>query len=238
MRSVFYLILLLTLVFIIFNCRNSQKSGLTPDIILFAESSADTSRYERGINSVPEKDAVFLEWQTVRDENVKNVLLHRSDLKGGPYIQIGTAAAKDTSYIDETVEIETRYYYYALAESRDGVRSAPSDTIHYKLVKKAVDLAPSGITHAALPELSWKDPNMPPEVLYMLRLQETETEKWIWNARIPTTYEDRISAVFNHDGKAAIDSLEKNVEYRWRIDIIGSQAFSGSKSAWQSLIIH
>ena len=237
MRGVFYLILLSLAVFIIFNCNSSKQSGITPEKIYFAQATPDTSRYERGINAIPERDAVFIEWVPVHDESIQHIRLYRSEEREGPYRLIGTAARSDTSYIDETVLVDVRYFYYAIAESRDGVASASSDTIHYTLLEKAVGIMPIGDIYTPVPEFSWENPNSPPEHAYMLRLQEAVSEKWIWNVRIPTSYSEFNHDIFNSDSNALVDSLVKNTEYRWRVDILGSQPFTGSKSQWRSFII-
>jgi hypothetical protein len=156
----------------------------------------------------------------------------RSTLRSGPYTHIGSAPVPDSVYVDNTTQIYQRYFYYIQAVTDENLLSDPSDTLDYKLIRKATGLTPSGEIGENKPEFSWEDTNNPIQPAYLLRLFDLLTEDTIWFVEIPSSYSTREKIMFNADGLASVDSLQIGVEYVWRLDILSSEDRCGSESQW------
>jgi len=193
----------------------------------------DTNATERGIDAVPEEDAVWLEWFSSQEEDVDKYRVFRSIQRDGTYSILTTVSVPDTSYLDITSQLYVRYYYFVTAVTDEDVTSIPSDTLDYKLVRKASALMPSGESAGLKPIFSWEDTNSPTQPSYMIRLVESATDSMIWFASIQSSYSgSREEVEFNSDGSAVVDSLSQGVYYQWRVDIIGSEERCGSESNW------
>ncbi|HDL78040.1 MAG TPA: hypothetical protein ENH53_10355 [Bacteroidetes bacterium] len=156
--------------------------------------------------------------------------IYKKEARVGSFQFLTQFSKNDTSFIDANVEVGIRYEYYLTAVGFKNQESAPSDTAVYKLLNKAVSL---GNTLSQLPVFEWHYSGVAP-VLYILRLLENPANKPIWIARVHPGYQgQQETALYNFDGTAAMDSLQKNKTYAWRVDEIGSEASSGSESNWK-----
>lgn len=225
--------LLFGLLFTIFNCKNQVNTGGTkPSAIVLIANVGDTSLVERGIDAVPEGDVIRIEWMPGFEEEVNRYRIYRSEEnRFGPFIQIGSVTETDSFFLDYSVSIGKRYYYYVLVQNDDEILSDPSDTLDYKLIDKATNL----ITTASTDSFLWIDPNDYASPYYIIRLLEVATQDMIWFATVDPKFDNIQSVSYNNDGSATIDSLIRGIEYQWRIDIKGPEDNCGSESEWVSI---
>ncbi|MBN2416892.1 hypothetical protein JXO52_13675 [bacterium] len=199
---------------------------------------SDTAVTEQGIDAIPETDAVFIEWNLADDELVRQYFIYRAVESAETFTKIAVLPYDCTCYEDSDVGLYTRYFYYVTAVSADGFESGPSDTVNYRLVKKATGLSLVPESDPARPGFTWLDPNDPTEGGYILRLVDAASGDHLWLTAIQSSYGHGIETViYNADGNAVYDSLLSGREYQWRVDITPSTSFSGSESQWATFTI-
>ena len=231
-----YFFLLFGLIFTIFNCtKQTSEVDVKPTVVVLIPSVSDTCRVERGIDAVPESDAIRIEWIPSEDEEVAGYEIYRSiEQRSGPYDVIAgprVLTASDSFFVDDLLQLDKRHYYYILASTFDGDKSAPSDTLDYMLIQKAIDLLPDAEVFNAKPEFSWVDPNR--EDAYIIRLMDVAADAYVWiSSPIQSTYDPREYVTFNVDSSSSVDSLVTGAEYIWRVDVVSSKAHCGSESEW------
>ncbi len=230
---VFYL--LFGLLFTIFNCKNQiNNSSTKPSAIVLLAGAGDTSVIERGIDAVPEGDVIRVEWMLSSEKGISRYRIYRSEESQlGPFFEKGSVSENDSFFLDYSVSIHNRYYYYVRVENDDGVLSDPSDTLDYKLIEKATNLS----TTAKADSFSWIDPNDYPSPFYLIRILGVDSQEMIWFSEIEPKFDNIQGTTFNKDGSATLDSLIKGIEYQWRIDIKGPEDNCGSESKWMAIQI-
>ncbi len=247
MRKSISFFLIFVSLFTIFYCKQKVTvESEKPSPVVFLHNESDTSRFESGIDAVPEGDFIRLEWIPSSEDIVSGYEIYRiQETRDGLVQKIADAqeveAYRDV-YIDEVDTTGIRYFYYILAVTLDGEKSAPSDTVDYKLLNKAKLLIPMGTQNERIPVFRWKDENEFPSQSYVIRLLQQDNEDYLW---IHLMSGDEInwggqeqSIRFNVDHSATIDSLELNQTYRWRIDIVGAESNCGSESAWREFAVN
>lgn len=237
MRMRYALSLLLILIFINFNCKNKESPlKVKPQKVALIPCSSDTSRIESGIDAVPEGDKIHVEWNSGYDETVQTYEVYRGTSAKGVYSKVATVNVP-TQFYDDPVSVNTRYYYYVLSVSDEGVESESSDTLSYKLVFKPEILGPEGDAPDK-PVFAWRDANRASD--YVIRVQESGSDSFVWFSmfQAPQYGPEEQSIAFNADHSAAAVSLTTGKAYQWRIDVIGSEKASGSESRWVSITIH
>ncbi len=188
----------------------------------------DFSEDERGLDAVPERDAIQVEWEVFAIQNASIQVWRRAE-ECQDFEQIGRISAKDTVFLDEDVEIGTRYWYFLIASADGWQDSAPSDTFSYRLLEKPFALVEIA---TQTPVFRWQVGQTP--VGYVLKLFEVDTDKKVWFASVWPDYGTLAEEVaFNFDSTAAVDSLEPGKGYRWRVDVIGPEKSSGAESHWR-----
>ncbi|MDM7924533.1 MAG: hypothetical protein QUS35_00775 [bacterium] len=239
MRTPAVFFLLLVLIFINFNCKNSSgPSRVRPIAVRLIPGVDDTCRVETGMDAVPEGNAIRIEWTDNRDERTEGYEVNRSVSPQGPFSKIVTIQDPGQRYYEDTVpSIVPRYYYSVNAIDGEGGRSDPSDTLSYRLILKAQDLQPSEIC-GDNPEFRWRDENSPHADAYIVRVREKTTGNPVWIGWIQARYgEEYQSAIYNTDGSASVSRLISGRAYEWRVDIIGNESRCGSESPWVSVTI-
>jgi hypothetical protein len=235
MRTAVYFSLLLPLIFINFNCKNEGTSthDKPTQVNLIPGVPDSLSRVESGMDAVAEGDQIHVEW-TSTDGSVVFFEVYRGSNKSGPFGKIVTIESP-VQYYDDPVAIQIRYYYYVLSVNDEGMRSDPSDTLDYRLIRKAEGLVPSD-SCGSRPTFQWRDPNYAND--YIIRLREASSNTIVWFSffQAQVGSEDQ-SINFNADGKATVDSLVSGGNYQWRIDVIGNEKNSGSESRWIPITI-
>ncbi|HNS73776.1 MAG TPA: hypothetical protein PKI81_10240 [bacterium] len=198
----------------------------------FVAAAADTSADERGIDAVPEEDAIFLQWH--RDQELSGFQLFRRFEGEKNFGLIALLTARDSSFYDR-VPTDIRCYYYLRGLDEEERLGAPSDTVDYMLLAKAFDLQ---VTAGEPPLFSWSTGLMRP-AFYLIRLYEEASGAPVWIGRMAPGYQGtRESTPYNSDGRAVLPRLQSGVLYRWRIDCAGAAARTGSESAWQRFTLY
>ena len=221
-----------------------------PGRLTFVPKGPDTAIVERGIDAVPDKDGILLEWFKSNDNSIRYIDIYRQK-DGETYfrkirtIDLETASAgKDVSYLDDSDDIGINIYneYYLRALNSDGVEGQPSDTVQYNLLQKPILSRPNGETVIGLPVFYWDFPDVIPDS-YILRIQEEFTN------RVVFVREFQVKDYF-HDQSLNLSEVENPPQfvsgftYRWRIDSVGAgidpddrdKNYSGSESRWFSFI--
>lgn len=138
--------------------------------------------------------------------------------------------APDSIFIDYDIELESRYYYYLKSVDKRRFDSVTSDTVSYMLLSKARNLNHSKV---AKPTFAWHYPFVSP-VGYLLRMEDVNSDEVIWISLV-TSFDSITEIQYNWDGKALLDSIPTNPQFRWRVDVLGPDIFSGSESVWKLL---
>ena len=236
MKPYSFFLLILILNFTILTCDKSVSTGgLKPAAVVFVAKTADTSLQERGIDAVPDGDIIRLEWLENTEEIVDKYKVYRLEEGAVKYSLV--SVTRDTVFEDNDITTHKRYYYYVLAETDEGVTSEPSDTLNYLLLNKAVLLAPDSTVNKAQPTFKWRDPNEPFYHDYVIRVVNTDSNKTIWiGEKERESYDsNQEEIIFNTDSGATVSQLIPEMNYIWRIDIVGNER-SGSESNWKPIM--
>jgi hypothetical protein len=237
LRACFYL--LFVLIFINFNCKSgSGPSRDRPAPVRLIASVNDTCRVEAGMDAVPEGDAIHIEWTDTGDDLTAGFEVNRAVGLLGSYSKVVTLMDPGQhSYDDAVPEVNVRYYYTVTAVDGEGGRSDPSDTLSYRLILKAEDLNPRGVS-GGVPDFSWRDDNLPHANDYIVRVRDKATGAVAWIAMVQAAFaEARQSVAYNADGKASPQRLTAGRTYEWRVDVIGNESRCGSESPWVTILI-
>jgi hypothetical protein len=150
----------------------------------------------------------------------------------------------DTSFIDKTVSLNQRYYYFIRAFDDLEQYGEPSDTMRYELIDVPILSYPIyNIGNITSPTFRWSFTNSFDPHLFVFRLEKIENELYI---NIHTKLCERITDYKTEQEwdlpKLQFSSILTSGIYRWRIDSIGSESgdtylSSGSESAWVIFII-
>ncbi len=235
-------LLILSLVFVTFYCEKKiNRSGIRPPKVVMVPAASDTSRIEKGIDTVPEGNAIRIEWIPSDDENVAKYEIHRrsGSAPGVKFARIATVVHPDSFYVDSDLQLKllVRYFYSIWAVTDDGLLSENSDTLSYMLLEKPTILSPKAETTDAKPVFLWNDNNQPQVDEYVVRVLDAVSEQAVWISIVRNNYEPGPkSAAYNADQRARQESLAVGREYRWRVDARG-QGATGSESEWVSLKI-
>jgi len=138
--------------------------------------------------------------------------------------------APDSIFIDYDIELESRYYYYLKSVDKRRFDSVTSDTVSYMLLSKARNLNHSKVAKLTF---AWHYPFISP-VGYLLRMEDVNSDEVIWISLV-TSFDSITEIQYNWDGKALLDSIPTNRQFRWRVDVLGPDIFSGSESVWNLL---
>lgn len=234
-RSGFFLLFSLILATLYCNNQSTVKVE-RPSPVILIPGATDTSEVEFGIDAVPDGDKIRIEWDAVDAEEDMFYEIYRSSVETGPFNKVAKVFFPDTSYEDRVPDPGIRYYYYVLAVNDEGVKSEPSDTLSYKLLDKPEGLSPIGET-TPVPMFRWRDPNVPPAHLYVIRVREGEAKQYVWISCIESQYNLEVTTRYNSDHSARIDSLVSGKTYEWRVDIVGNEPNCGSESSWSVIRI-
>lgn len=205
---------------------------IPPTPLLFA-APPDTALFERGIDAIPDFDGIQLDWYAGDITDIAGFTIYRHAAGETQYKKLTTADSRDSSFIDlNAVQVGVRYHYFMRSVSYDGVESAPSDTVNYMLLSKALHLFNS---LSRTPTFQWQVSDYPDQ--YVLKLFDLLSNEKVWFAVVRSDYTNQDEEVaFNFDGKA-LDSLSTGRSYRWRVDIIGAASNSGSESNWKQFTV-
>ncbi len=221
--------------FIVFCCAlHCDRQTTTPEPlairVMFVPASADTMVIERGIDAVPESDAIQLQWQ--RHNGLSEYRLFRKSADELAYRLLAVMTGQDSIYTDsDNIRLNVRYFYYLIAANYEGRATLPSDTVDYQLLPKPVNLAQAFRQDTLL--FHWQPAPQSLPDYYLLKLFDDATAQLIWLTQIPSYQAIEEKVVYNRDGRARMARLESGKQYRWRVDAVGSVARCGSESQWQ-----
>lgn len=209
-------------------------------------ASDDTLAVERGIDAVPESDGIYLAWYSLRDPNISQYNIYRKKESGTFFehiksIDLETATAgRDTTHIDDNVELNTYYYYFVTATNKDGQKSSAIDTLRYMLIDKP-DLLRSDKEDYdpdvdGLPILFWHFVEIPD--LYILRIENIYDQlHYVHIFQVTDYFHDQLLDLNNEEKVPDLPDFPPGI-YKWRIDSIGpDEDHSGAESNWKVFII-
>jgi hypothetical protein len=196
----------------------------------FIPAAADTAVVERGIDAVPESDAIQLQWR--RQSELTEYRLYRKSREEQDFGRLAVLAERDSLYLDShEIRLNTRYDYFLIGADAEGEVTQPSDTVHYLLLPKVVNLA-QAVRQDTL-RFHWQpSPNSLPAA-YLLKLFDDGSQRLIWLSVVASYQAVEEDVRFNWDGLSRLPRLHSAVRYRWRVDAVGSTHYSGSESGWQ-----
>jgi len=202
--------------------------------VQFVPARADTAVIERGIDAVPESDAIQLQWQ--RQSDLSEYRLYRKSREEESFQNLAILSERDSLYLDsQNLRLNTRYYYTIIGGNSAGWVTPPSDTVDYLLLPKVVNLA-QAILRDTL-HFHWQPaPQSLPES-YLLKLFDDVSGRLLWLSTVPSYQAVEEDVRYNWDGLARRPKLSSAGKYRWRVDAIGSEARSGSESNWQKFTL-
>lgn len=130
------------------------------------EKTPENVKIEHGIDAFTSENGdggIFLEWYANSEKNLAGYSVFRSELPDKNFIEI-TKIEKvydliDTSFVDDSVDVNTRYYYFIRAFGDDDQFGEPSDTVYYTLLQMPELLGTSMAD--GNPVFSWTYPDPP-----------------------------------------------------------------------------
>lgn len=230
--------------FVLFlNCQDEVNKTPPLDRVILVEKSNEASPVERGIDAIPELDAIFLEWFSGDNKDLAGYTIYRSQTSDQHYAAVGKIVKQygriDTSFIDESVTVGVQYYYYVRAYDRLEQVGEPSDTVSYALLPKPTLTSPikgASVTDS-VPNFQWNhnDPSPPDEFIF--RLKRTSGSD--------TTYVRIVIQSINYTGQFENWSLSElglpaplsAGQYMWRIDPLIPGTNQGSESRWENFSV-
>lgn len=189
----------------------------------------DLTEVERGIDAVPEKDAIQIDWlRPERAEELAGFRLYRRSTTGA-FLLLKSLKPQDTTFVDDVnIQVGTRYFYFMTSVDASGREGPPSDTVNYALLPKPFNLHQSG---TLTPVFRWQVQDYPSQ--YVLKLFDMTDNSKVWFSVVQSDFADQDEEVsYNWDGLASSPALVAGHVYRWRVDVVGTERNSGSESTW------
>ncbi len=209
--------------------------------------SSDFSASEKGIDAVPNFDAIKVEWYAPSDSlDIEKYRIYRSADPNGLIeyeflheIIVTNVFDQTTEYIDQTAGVDTMYHYYVTSINDDNNEAANSDTASYRLLAKAT-LSDHSLTNNGIPRITFPFNVSNPFDFneFILRIEDYNSRELIMTRSFePDPYgEPQQSAILSGDD---LLPLQNGNSYEWRIDILsGDPKENGSESNWKLLIIN
>jgi len=136
---------------------------------------------EKGIDAVPEVDAIQIDWEKNDDKAVEYFLLYRRSEDEQQFSLLRRLGKNDTSWVDgKDIQLFKRYYYFIHAVDKDDRHGAPSDTVDYMLIDKVYNLS---ATWERQPTFRWQiHPYNVNE--YVIKVFDANTGEKIWFASV------------------------------------------------------
>ncbi len=215
-------------------------------------TSSDLAEVEMGIDAYasPTDDIVVMWYKHPETLNLDKYLLYRGEEISGQIIfsKIQEIAANfnlDTIYVDEGLNVGTRYYYFIIASDQNNNRSVPSDTVNYQLLEKPILEELTIANNLSNPTLlTFRTQQFTPGASAgsILRIEEPGSRRLVYLEYIPQFQNadgiaiheivgDTLKKIFNDDDDGS--------SYEWRIDLADDYSLlRGSESGWQEFSIN
>lgn len=250
MKIIKIIYIILFLITVLYNCSSEDVNRVDPParVILVAKSS-DSSAVEAGIDAIyldesPAKNAIFLEWHPNTETTLAGYSIYRSEFADRNYASLGKITKSfnviDTTFIDKSVSLNQRYYYFVRAYDDLQQFGEPSDTVSYKLVENPILSSPAGsIGNVTAPLFIWDFNSEFIPHYFVFRVERRETGAF--ENYCTKLLEMSVDYVAHQEWSliklTGIPSIPAG-EYRWRIDAIGTEFDTeGAESAWYIFII-
>lgn len=244
-----YTVSLIVLVFyLLLSCDDQPVNKVDPPArVVLISNSADTSSVEHGIDAVylnesPDKNSIFFEWRPNGESTLAGYEIYRSVFANQNYTSLARVVENfgiiDTFYVDNSVSLNIRYYYFIRAFDDLDQYGEPSDTISYKIMENPVLSYPvSIIGNVTAPVFIWDFPPIIPQYfVFRLEVSENEIYQNLYSKLI------EISVEYDPHQEWTLAELTQETalspgKYRWRIDSIGDEDNQGAESAWFVFIV-
>lgn len=224
---------------VFWNCEDTTSSeNPVPGQVILVQKSAEDDSVEKGIDaqyilgSQPPRDGIFIEWHPVEDKDLAAYVIRRSTVSDSTaFAVIGRvrriAGKIDTSYVDDNVNVGTRYYYRVTAQ--DAENEGPiSEPANYLLEEMCTLNAPTPTTPFD-GTFQWQWPTIQPSQ-FIFRLLKEVIPNTPFELIFVQTFDNNFSP--NQEWSLAelgVSALTPG-RYQWRIDIMGNVPNSGSES--------
>ena len=115
---------------------NSNNKLPPPQQVQMIEKLTDLGSVEKGIDAIPDKDGIHLEWYLLNDPDITQYNIYRKLKNEAVFSKIISIPVENVispfdttfSYVDDDSLVmnntEFIYYYYVTATNRDGVEGA------------------------------------------------------------------------------------------------------------------
>ena len=219
------------------NCKNETNITPPPVRVELVDKTAEDSVIEHGIDAVPESNGIKLEWYPNREKKLEGYAVYRSRFLNKHYLEIGRVKKQygitDTTFIDEPVNLDTSYYFFIRAYDELDQFGDPSDTVRYRLVKKAKLLNPINDNHASSsPRFQWNS-IVTHYFIFRLTKNPENKEEYICVTKKERKYNSPEDWGLDEFGVTPLSSGK----YYWRIDSVGGEN-EGAESNWATFIVN
>jgi len=248
------LYLVLIIVFFQMACNPNNEGKLPPPAeVLMVDKFTDLGVIEHGIDAVPEKDGIYIEWYLLQDPDVTSYNIYRksknelifSRLTSIPVENIISPFDTVFSYIDSANIIldtsEFVYYYYVTASNRDGVEGPVPDSLlkhRYMLNMKPETQNINNINSGEQPVFSWDFLSEPVPYYFIIRIENEVADTLVWTRRFVNSELDR-AIDFDLSTVSNPPLFQSGSIYRWRIERVGPDSlYSGSESKWKTFSVN
>ena len=228
-------ILIITLFIFLISCGDEPKHPSSP---VWVEKSRPEDLEEQGIDAHnvnlihPEQNSIKLMWYPNPEEDIWKYYVYRTksvDEETNNPIDFSSIliTESDTSFVDENVGLYVEYYYYLKVENFDGINSATSDTVTYKLLTKPQAISYSNLIHSEQLQFQWIDSQHPGEIpnYYAVKV-ENESGQGIWSCLFLNpdflNSGEIVSYLYSLNGSACVehhgtDEYLDSGKYYWKI---------------------
>jgi hypothetical protein len=226
-------------------CWWSTEYDLPPQPVMLAHPD-DQSLSEDGIDAVPEDNRIQEQWLGLRDRSVAGYRLYRFVYSDDQRVKIAldslvadipqaVPVAETVTWFDRYALMDMRYYYYAQSYDKNDSLSERSGTADYKLVGKVPPTkleTPRGNWYTSRPEFKFSDLSSDVSIrAIVLKVFDVNAQTVIWASDLIEPFNASVIR-YNVNGTADVDTLTYDHRYRWRLDVVGRDANSGSESQW------
>ena len=209
---------------------------------------------DRGLCSLPNYNAIKLQWHRLEDKDLSAFLIFRAidtsrstntlefTLLDTHYLYSFNPNISDTEYVDYKPMLGEMHYYYIKALDDAENLSKESDTLRYQLDVKPYLEEPLGLENTdKIPTFIWKySADFKYSIDYfIIRLENLTKNHLIWTYEISRNQYDGHpqEILYNKDKSALEESLSSHDTYRWRLDAVGRLndkgiSDEGSMSNW------
>jgi hypothetical protein len=149
-------------------------------------------------------------------------------------------AAETVTWFDRHALVDKRYKYYAQTYDKNDSVSERSGIVDYKLVGKVAMTkleSPRGDTDVTRPNFKFGDLSSDVSIrAIVVKVWDVNAQAVIWASDLVDPFNASV-VPYNGNGTAVVDTLLYDHRYRWRIDVVGRDANSGSESPWVDFTI-